>query len=216
VGISPAIIFFDFDGVIVESVDLKIAAFRNLYTDHGEDVIAKVLDHHAAHGGISRVVKIRECHRMFLNIELSEPALMALAGAYADFVEEAVVACDSVPGAMDLLKSNDGARHFYIVSGTPENELRRITEGRGISGYFDAVYGSPRHKEEIVEGVLERHGASAGDAMFIGDTMTDFSAAEATRVPFVGRVPPHHASPFPAGTVTVTDMTGLAAHIATL
>jgi len=199
--------------VIVESVSIKIDAFRGLYANHGEDVVSKVLAHHAEHGGISRVVKIRDCHRIFLGIELSEHAVDVLAGRYAKLVEDAVAVCESVPGAEELLQNNKGARRFYVVSGTPEDELRRITDRRGISGYFEAIYGSPRGKEEIVEDVLRHHGLTPPEALFVGDTMTDYRAAMATKVPFIGRVEATSGNPFPEGVTIVSDMAGLAAHM---
>ena len=50
--IPPQIIFFDFDGVLVESVEIKNHAFRTLYAEHGEDVVQKVLVHHTENGGL--------------------------------------------------------------------------------------------------------------------------------------------------------------------
>ena len=79
--IPPQIIFFDFDGFLVESVEIKNYAFRKLYAEHG---------------GISRVVKIRHCHWAFLGIDLTHQDLTALADRFADDVEELVTACPSV------------------------------------------------------------------------------------------------------------------------
>ena len=77
--IFSQIIFFDFDGVLVESVEIKIHAFRKLYAEHGENVVEKVLAHHMEHGGISRVVKIRHGHLAFLGIDLTDEGLSKLA-----------------------------------------------------------------------------------------------------------------------------------------
>ena len=205
--------FFDFDGVIVESVDIKVAAFRGLYADQGEDVIAKVLAHHHEHGGISRVVKIRDCHRMFLGIDLDDAEVAELAASYARLVEDAVCACDAVPGALEFLSKNDGRWKIFAVSGTPQDELRRITDRRGLTKYFDAVYGSPRGKEEIIEDVLGRYDRMPAESVMVGDTMTDYRAAMATGVPFIGRVDPVRENPFPSGVRVVPDLAGLAALI---
>ena len=137
-----------------------------------------------------------------------------MAGQYAAHVEDAVAACADVPGTQALLEGNQGRRRFYVVSGTPEDELRRITDRRGISQHFDAVYGSPRGKEDIVETVLDHHGTTPDAALFVGDTMTDYRAAKATGVPFVGRVAPGRGNPFPDDAPIVPDMAGLAAFIA--
>ena len=126
--ISPQIIFFDFDGVLVESVEIKNYAFRKLYAEHGEGVVEKVLAHHAEHGGISRVVKIQHCHWAFLGIDLTHQDLTALTARFADDVEELVIACPSVEGTMEMLAAERMGRRLYIVSGTPEDELQRILD----------------------------------------------------------------------------------------
>ena len=45
--------------------------------------------------------------------------------------------------------------------------------------------------------------------LFVGDTMTDYRAAAATGLPFLGRVPPGERSPFPEGTRLVPDLAHL-------
>ena len=45
---------FDFDGVLVESVDLKTRAFAALYAEHGTEVADAVVAYHLQHGEIGR------------------------------------------------------------------------------------------------------------------------------------------------------------------
>ena len=47
-------IIFDFDGVIVESLDIKTGAFKKLYEVFSEEIATKVVNHHLINGGISR------------------------------------------------------------------------------------------------------------------------------------------------------------------
>ena len=202
-------VFFDFDGVLVESAAIKTEAFRILYAEHDEDVIGKVLAHHAEHEGISRVEKIQYCHSTFLHQELSEPELAVLTRQYSKLVIDAVVSCPAVPGSLDYLQKNRGQKKMFVVSGTPETELRDIVEQRGMAQYFDAVCGSPRHKEPIVEELLAGHDLSATKCLFVGDAMTDFRAAQATGLDFVGRVGIGHDNPFPAGTTIIEDLNRL-------
>ena len=209
--IFPQIIFFDFDGVLVESVEIKNHAFRKLYAEHGENVVEKVLAHHMEHGGISRVVKIRHSHLAFLGIDLTDEGLSTLAAQFAEAVEELVSACPAVKGAIEMLTALRAGRPLYIVSGTPECELKRIVARRGMTSYFHGVFGSPRRKEEIIEAILARHGVAPSDTLFVGDGMTDYWAARNSEVPFVGRVAPSWPNPFPFGTAVIADMTELLA-----
>ncbi len=65
-------LFFDFDGVIVDSNSTKTAAFRALFKDYKEQVIAEIVAYHRRHGGISRVEKIRYAHQHIIKQPLTD------------------------------------------------------------------------------------------------------------------------------------------------
>lgn len=207
---APTAIFFDFDGVLAESVAIKEDAFRSLFAPYGETVVSQVIEMHRQLGAISRVIKIAKVHRELLHRELSEAELAAWARRYTETVERAVVACPEVPGTTALLETQSARATLFVVSGTPEDELARIVEARGWSGFFAGVFGSPRLKDEIVRQVLGDHGLAASQCLFVGDTFTDRDAAVATGVPFVGRRVSFRPDPFPPGTTIVDDMNELA------
>src|SRR5215467_1275440 len=56
---------FDFDGVILESTDIKTAAFRALFADQ-PDALERILSLHETHGGVSRLVKFDLIYRDIL------------------------------------------------------------------------------------------------------------------------------------------------------
>ena len=49
-------IAFDFDGVLVESVDVKTRAYAYLFKEYGQDVVSKVVDYHMENVFFSRVL----------------------------------------------------------------------------------------------------------------------------------------------------------------
>lgn len=202
-------LLFDFDGVLVESTDIKIVAFRELYREHGPAVETAAVAHHIANGGVSRRRKIRHLHRDQLGIELSTEALDALCERFSHLVEAAVMACDPVPGAADVLETHHGRRPTFIVSGTPQPELRRIVDRRGLTPFFTEIFGSPPEKPPIIRDILARHRLDRRRVVFIGDAMTDFEAAGETGIRFIGRVPPGATNPFPAGAIVVPDLRSL-------
>ena len=61
-------IIFDFDGVILDSNDVKTEAFYEMYIQYGESIAKKVVNHHKKNGGISRFQKFKLYHKKFLNI----------------------------------------------------------------------------------------------------------------------------------------------------
>ena len=56
---------FDFDGVLVESTDIKTMAFATLYKHHGQAIVEKVTSYHAKHAGISRFKNLSIFKRIF-------------------------------------------------------------------------------------------------------------------------------------------------------
>ena len=89
---------------------------------------------------------------------------------------------------------------LFIVSGTPQEELVRIVDRRGLARHFAGVFRTPAEKPELIR---------AAACVFLGDAMTDHDAAEACGVPFIGRVAAGSPDPFPSGTNVIRDLTEL-------
>ncbi len=199
-------VFFDFDGVLADSAQIKAQAFRSLYEEHGPDIVEAAVAHHAAHEGVSRVIKIAYCHREFLGIDLDDAALSALVQRYQAIVEHQVIACDPIEGALEFLEFCHGAAPLFVASGTPQDELRRIVSARGMEHYFTEVRGSPDTKDVIVRAASAQHGFDPSKALFLGDAMTDHDAARACGCEFIGVVAAGRDSPFPGGTPVVPNL----------
>ena len=202
-------IFFDFDGVLAESADIKSDAFRDLYGEFGEEIVEKCVAYHRYHAGISRVVKIKKYHDEYLGIQLNDDELAVWVKRYSDIVEDKVVNAPAVPGVIAFLESAPQNLPLYVISGTPEDELLRIVKARNWGKHFEEVHGSPRLKPIIIEDILKRTGLARERVLFVGDAMTDYNAAKDTGLAFLGRVAPGDENLFPDGTTLVDDLTGL-------
>ena len=199
-------IFFDFDGVLVESMQVKIEAFRSLYAPYGRDIEEKALAHYLANTGIARGIRITECHRAFLGREPSEAEVRALSDRFGELVEDRVVACAWVPGAKEVLERWYRRLPLFVVSATPNAELARILERRGMAHYFAAVHGSPPDKITVIGRLLQEHGWSGDRVLMVGDGPPDHRAAAANGVAFVGRLHQGYPNPFPNGTRTINNL----------
>ena len=206
--LSQQAIFLDFDGVIVESTKIKSEAFQVLYAQH-KNVLKYIMDYHVAHEGISRYEKIRYCHKEFLGISLSDDELEALTVKYGLLVKQAVIDCDGVQGAHEFLRIYSSRAPFFLISGTPEEELMDIIAKRALARYFVSIHGSPRKKVPIINELIGLHQLDEKRGLFVGDAMTDYLAAKATGMKFVGRVKQGNISPFPNGTEIISDLTQL-------
>lgn len=178
-------IVFDFDGVLVQSVDIKTRAFARLFEPHGPDVVARVVAHHRAHGGVSRFEKFRHYYREFLRQPLADDALEDLARRFADLVVEEVERAPFVPGADRFLNDCCGHVPCFVVSGTPQEEMREIIRRRRMHKWFVDVFGTPASKTENVRQVLA-HGFSCDRTTLFGDADADWIAARDAGMRFVG------------------------------
>lgn len=205
-------IVFDFDGVLVQSVDVKTRAFATLYEPYGADVVQRVTAWHLEHGGVSRYEKFRYFHETFLNQKLLAAEEAKLADCFSALVEEAVIAAAWVPGAHEFLETYASRLAFFVASGTPEEELRRIIKRRMMTRYFIGVAGSPRRKGEILRFFLRHQNIPPHRMLMVGDAMTDYVGATEANIPFLG-ITPEEANPFPLGVPVLPDLTRLAAFI---
>ena len=177
-------IAFDFDGVILESAAIKTDAMIALFADHPGHV-DEIAALHTAHAGISRYVKFDMIHRDILNAPLSAKKKEALGRKFSELVIEKVLACPFVVGAREFLESHHASTPFFVVSGTPDEELSMIVRERGLSPYFKAVYGSARGKPDLLRQIIADQACRTEDFVFIGDGLSDFKAAMDVSVPFI-------------------------------
>lgn len=202
-------VFFDFDGVLAESSDIKTQAFYEMYKRYGPEIAERVVAHHTVNGGVSRRKKIRYYHREFLGVAITEDDVADLIQQFSEIVEDAVVGADWVPGAREFLDAHVGALMMFVISGTPQGELERINARRGMTHYFVSIHGSPPEKEPTIDQLLRRHGLDRDRVLFVGDSFSDYRAADTTGLHFVGRVPPGGENRFPDGTIILPDLTRL-------
>lgn len=178
-------IIFDFDGVIVESIDSKSRAFSQIYSKFGRDIIKKVVSHHENNGGMSRFEKIKYYHKEFLHISLSDDEILKIANKFSKLVIDEVIVAPYVPGVMNYIKKLYNKYQIFISTGTPTDEIKLILKARKIDNYFKDVFGSPAFKDEHIKQIFQRYRYNANELKFFGDSYTDKNAAENASIPFI-------------------------------
>lgn len=179
-------IILDFDGVILESMDIKTNAFRELFKDFPEHLDA-IVEYHIKNGGVSRYTKFSYIYNNILKLPLDDNKLKELGGKFSYMVLQEMIKCPFVPGVQEFLEEYSKRLKLFIASGTPEEELHLIVKQRGLSDYFRGVYGTPTVKSEIIEHILTDEGVRKEDAIFVGDALSDYEDAKKVSVPFVAR-----------------------------
>lgn len=188
-------IAFDFDGVILESGPIKQEGFLALFADR-PDLHPEILAHHRRHLGVSRYDKLTWIHRELLGRELAAEELAELGRRYSQLVVERVLACPQVAGAEELLRQISDEVLCFVVSATPQAELERIIDGRGLQPHFREVRGTPGAKAAILAELMESHSLGRDELLMVGDGLSDYLAARAAGVAFVLRETPEQEELF--------------------
>ena len=76
------------------------------------------------------------------------------------------------------------------MTGTPQAEIEVILDALGIARWFREVYGAPTAKGAAIASSLTRLDCQNCDALMIGDSESDFTAAAAAKVEFLLRRTP--------------------------
>ena len=179
-------VIFDFDGVLVESAELKTQAFASLYRSF-PDHLDEILSYHQQYVGISRYRKFQHFHEVILGIPYTEEIGMRLGAEFSKLVVGQIIAGPCVPGALEFLDQHHKTLPLYVASGTPQSELEEIADAKSLLPYFREMYGSPLPKSEATGRILERERLKPEEVVFVGDGLSDRVAAEETGTHFILR-----------------------------
>lgn len=179
-------IFFDFDGVLAESVNIKTEAFRQMYLSYGAEFAQKVVDYHIDNGGVSRYEKFKIYNGEWLGEEVTPEKINELAAIFSSHVVEGVVNSEEVKGTSDFLNSSHEYIK-YIITGTPTIEIKPILERRKMNHFFVDAHGSPEKKGFWVKKIINAENIRAEECVFIGDALTDYNAAVNNNITFILR-----------------------------
>ncbi len=180
------VVFFDFDGTLIDSAGAKREAFFRIFPSTAEHraTVATVLD---ADPEASRHVVIPRMVAAIQGRGLPLPAGRTAADLVRMYGEEALALagrCPEMAGAEAMLRRLAGKAYRVIVSVTPQPDLETLLARRGWRDLVDEVHGFPAVKAEVVNRVLADRGIDPGRAIVVGDGTGDRAAAEANGCAF--------------------------------
>lgn len=194
-------VIFDFDGVILDSVDVKTKAFAKMFREYGPEVEKRVVEYHLANSGVSRFDKFRYYYEIILNKPVNEEIIKRLSKQFSNLVVDGILASPFIPGAKESLENLKKKEiPCYVVSATPYDEINLIVEKKELKRYFKEVHGSPRKKWEICREIITKQNYNPQNCLFIGDATSDYEAAQKNGICFLGIVCNGEISPFSDGT----------------
>jgi phosphoglycolate phosphatase-like HAD superfamily hydrolase len=179
-------LMFDFDGVILDSIDVKTQAFYQMYEKYGKQIATKAMKHHKANGGMSRYEKFKIYHKQFLDKDISKAQMAKLDRDFSEIIFNKLLKVEFIDGALDFLKlCKSKGKRCFLVSATPEAEIKKLVKQRKLAKFFTEIKGSPEAKAKNIAVLLNKYKIKSNDTVFFGDADNDLKAANANRVKFV-------------------------------
>jgi len=188
-----SVLFWDFDGVIKDSVEIKADAYEHLFSAFGSELAARVRDHHERNCGVSRFEKIPLYLAWAGRVTLRDEA-ERYCKLFSATVRQAVIDSPWVAGAREYLEANYLRQRFVLLTATPQAEIEDIIEAVEIAHCFQEVHGAPTPKADAIISVLTRWQCLRNNALVIGDSQSDYEAAVAAGVGFLLRKTPLNRS----------------------
>ena len=185
-------IFWDFDGVILDSMAVRDWGFEEIFKDFPRDRVAQLIKYHRLNGGLSRYVKIRYFYEEILAKEITEELVMQYALEFSRLMKKALINPKNLlEDSLTFIKENHQNYNFHIVSGSDQKELRFLCKELKIDKYFKSIHGSPTTKKQLVKNILEKYRYAKSSTCLIGDSVNDYEAAESNQIKFYGYNSPY-------------------------
>ena len=152
------VIFWDFDGVIKDSVKVKSIAYEQLFTPFGYDVVKQVREHHETNGGLSRFDKLP----IYLGWAgcVSTPGLVEeYSNKFSILVKRKVIESNWVPGVLEFIRNKTNKQSYFIISATPQGEIEEIIKyalGHGNLSGCKSINHIKLKEKGFTEGIIKK------------------------------------------------------------
>lgn len=181
-------IFWDFDGVLMASNEIRDRGFERVLADFPDHEVDKLLAFHQANGGLSRYVKFRYFFEEVQGEEnVTDEQIQRWANRFSEVMLQHLKDSELlIEETVSFVKREHENYNMHVVSGSDGEELREICTSVGLSPYFRSIHGSPTPKTELVSNLIAKHQYDPGAALLIGDSINDYEAAEDNNIAFMG------------------------------
>ena len=179
-------ILWDFDGVILDSMNVRDFGFKEIFKLFDNDKVNLLLKFHRKNGGLSRYVKIRYFFENILNSSIEENEVLQYANDFSRIMRKKLIEPGNlINDSLDFIENNNKRYNFHIVSGSDEEELRFLCKELRIKHNFLSIHGSPTPKKELVNNLLIKFAYKKEKTCLIGDSINDYEAAKENQIYFL-------------------------------
>lgn len=179
------VIFWDFDGVLMDSNAVRDLGFERVLSEFPKEQVDQLLAFHQANGGLSRYVKFRYFFEEIRKEPITDNEILVWAERFSLIMKELLVNPELlIEETLNFVKENQGKYIMYITSGSDQKELQFLCKEMKIDYLFKSIHGSPTSKTELVKAIIEACDYRREECVLIGDSINDWQAAKANGISF--------------------------------
>jgi len=168
-------IIFDFDGVILDSNNIKKNAIKNATINHlSKKKIKEFVDYFTENNGIPREPKIRKYFPLNANYE-------NVLKNYEQEIEIELERAKLIPGVKIFIeKIYNMNKDLAILSGGKQSEVMELLSKHNLMHFFYLVMGGPKTKHENI-----KKNFIQSPVLYFGDSFIDYKIAIDNNFDFV-------------------------------
>ncbi len=182
---TPLWIFLDFDGVIMDSMVLKLDAYCFALKEYGFSR-QKIREQQLLYAGLSRSRALPLMFESLAGTQMSEGALKRVLHLFGEEDDRLRSQMQLKPGTIAFLTEAQKHVPLVVVTGTPQEAIDETIKVFKLAPFFHEVCGYPPIKAEHLQNQLTKHGLKPEQSLYVGDAIQDYKAAQAVRMPFIG------------------------------
>ena len=180
-------ICFDFDGVILDTIQLKAEAFTRVYGALEEVQKSYIRDYQIKNGGVSRLDKFIHFEKYLFGVELTKSRSEELSYLLSEYILDNIDTCSHIPGVRDFMeKLTRSGVSVCIATAMPESDLVSILDRISLTEAVYIAKGGPKEKIDQLREINEHFCDDRRQGLYFGDNISDFNAATGAKLDFIG------------------------------
>lgn len=170
-------IFLDFNGTIIDDVDLCIDLLNDILRNQNKRFVTKEQYKEIFTFPVKKYYELA-------GVDFSIESFESLADKFIAAYQPSSLKCGLYPNSVEAFqKLKEKGYHLVILSASEKNNLLEQCESFGIVPYFDAILGIDNihaaSKVGIALKFMEEKHIKGEDILFVGDTLHDLEVAKA-------------------------------------
>ena len=170
-------IFLDFNGTIIDDVDLCLELLNDILRNQNKKLVTKEQYKDIFTFPVKKYYELA-------GVDFSIESFESLADKFIAAYQPLSLQCGLFPNSVEAFqKLKEKGYHLVILSASEKNNLLEQCESFGIVSYFDAILGIDNihaaSKVGIALKFMEEKHIKGEDILFVGDTLHDLEVAKA-------------------------------------